>query len=138
LCPENVLINLLPIFKANINEKIYLKGVPEPIRITPGFLLIATGNSSKEKGRNTLSSSITEEILIKEISSLNLNTNATLIKNILENEYKEIYQEDNSFDQNKISSAQIKKLDEDIKDIIQYKLSFRQIKCLLERICRFC
>ena len=138
LCPENVLINLLPIFKANINEKIYLKGVPESIRITPGFLLIATGNQSKEKGRNTLSSSITEEILIKEISSLNLNTNATLIKNILEKEYKEIYQEDNSFDHNKISSAQIKKIDEDIKDIIQYKLSFRQIKCLLERICRFC
>ena len=138
LCPENVIINLLPIFKANINENIYLKGVPDPIRITPGFLLIATGNSSKEKGRNTLSSLITEEILIKEISSLNLNTNVTLIKNILEKEYKEIYQEDNSFDQYKISSAQIKKIDEDIKDILQYKLSFRQIKCLLERICRFC
>jgi hypothetical protein len=31
LCSENVLINFLPIFKANINDKIYLKGVPKPV-----------------------------------------------------------------------------------------------------------
>ena len=41
LCPENILINLLPILKANVYETIYLKGVPEPIKIEQGFLLIA-------------------------------------------------------------------------------------------------
>ena len=67
LCPENVLINLLPIFKANINDKIYLKDVPEPVYISPGFFIIATGNSSKEKGRSIISSIISDEIKITEI-----------------------------------------------------------------------
>ena len=138
LCPESVLINLLPIFKSNINDEIYLKGVPEPIRITPGFLLIATGNNSKEKGRNIISSMILDEILTLEIECINLMTNTNLIKNILENEYKEIYQDDNSFEIDKISAEQIKQLDEILKDDIQFKLSLRQIKCLLERIFRFC
>ena len=138
LCPENVLINLLPIFKANINDEIYLKGVTDPIRITPGFLIIATGNSSKEKGRNKISSMITDEILTLEIKGINLKKNTTLIKNILDNEYHEIYQEDDSFKPDKISAEQIKQIDEVLKDINQFKLSLRQIKCLFERICRFC
>ena len=72
LCPENIIINLLPILKANINDEIYLKGVPEPIRISPGFLLIATGNFSKEKGRNIISPMILEEISTLEINNINL------------------------------------------------------------------
>ena len=138
LCPESVLINLLPLFKANINEEIYLKGFPEPIKITPGFLLIATGNSSKEKGRKVISSMIMDEILTLEISSINLKNNASLVKNILKNEYKEIYQEDDKFELDKISSDQIKQIVEDLKEDIQFNLSLRQIKCLLERITRFC
>ena len=61
-----------------------------------------------------------------------------LIKNILKNEYDEIYQDDNSFEKDKISANQIRKLDEILKQNIQFKLSLRQIKCLLERIIRFC
>ena len=138
LCPENILINLLPIFKANIGDKIYLKGVPEPIYITPGFLLIATGNSSKEKGRNVISSIILDEILTLEIKTINLMTNTNLIKNILEKGYKEIYQDDNSFEKDKISVKQIIELDKYLNEDLQFKLSLRQIKCLLERIIRFC
>ena len=137
LCPENVLINLLPIFKANINDEIYLKGVPDKIHINPGFLLIATGNVSKEKGRNIISSMILDEILTIEINSSNLVNNTSLIKNILENEYSEIYQDENSFEIDKISSEQIKKIIKILEDI-QFKLSLRQIKCLLDRITRFC
>ena len=90
LCSENVLINLLPIFKANINDKIYLKGVPEPVDISAGFFIIATGNSSKEKGRNIISSIILDEIKIVEINSINLKANFSLITNILEKEYENI------------------------------------------------
>jgi len=122
LCPESVLINLLPIFKASLNDEIYLKGVPDPIRIIPGFLIIATGNNSKEKGRNVISSMILDEILIQEINSLNLMANTTLIKNILENEYKEIYQENDKYEIDKISAEQIKQLDEILKDI--FNLNF--------------
>ena len=138
LCPENILINLLPIFKSNINDEIYLKGVPEPIHIKSGFLFIATGNTSKEKGRNVISSMILDEISTLEINSINLVTNTTLLKNILENEYKEIYQDNNSFEIDKISAEQIKLIDEILTNDIQFKLSLRQIKCLLERIIRFC
>ena len=138
LCSENILINLMPLFKANINDEIRLKGVPEPIHITPGFQLIATGNASKEKGRNIISSMIFEEINIVEINSINLMKDASLMKNILQNEYKEIFQEDDSFQKDKISSEQIKQLNEVLKKDIQFKLSLRQIKCLLERIIRFC
>ena len=138
LCPENVLINLLPILKADINDKIYLKGVPEPIIISPGFLLIATGNSSKEKGRNIISSIITDEMKKVEISGINLMKNNFLIENIITNEFNEIYQPNNSFDQYKISPDQIKQIDEALYSIIQFKLSLRKIKCLLGRISRFC
>ena len=138
LCPENVLINLLPIFKANIGDDIYLKGVPDPIHIHPGFLLIATGNSSKEKGRNAISSMILDEMQTFEIDGINIMSNTNLIKNILKSEYNEIYQEDDSYDKYKISAKQIKELDECLKTDIQFNLSLRQIKCLLERIIRFC
>ena len=138
LCPENILINLLPIFKSNINDEIYLKGVPEPIRINPGFLLIATGNTSKEKGRNNISSIILDEMLTLEIKSINLTSNKTLLENILKNGYQEIYQKDNSFEKDKISAEQIRQLDDILKQNIHFKLSLRQIKCLLERMLRFC
>ena len=138
LCSENILINLLPIFKSNINEEIYLKGVPEPIRISPGFLLIATGNTSKEKGRNKISSMILEEINILEINSTNLMKDINLMQNILKNEYIDIYQEDNSLLKYKISAKQISQLNDVLLQDIQFKLSLRQIKCLLERIIRFC
>jgi midasin (ATPase involved in ribosome maturation) len=138
LCPENVLINLLPIFKANINDKIYLKGVPEPVYISPGFFIIATGNSSKEKGRNVISSIISDEIKIVEIESFNLITNTSLIKNILVEEYNDIYQPNDKFDHYKISPEQIEQIDDALKTIVQFRLSLRQIKCLLNRINRFC
>ena len=138
LCPENILINLLPIFKSNINDEIYLKGVPEPIRINPGFLLIATGNTSNEKGRNNISSIILDEMLTLEIKSINLMSNKTLLENILKNGCQEIYQKDNSFEKDKISAEQIRQLDDILKQNIQFKLSLRQIKCLLERMLRFC
>ena len=138
LCSENILINLLPLFKSNINDEIRLKGVPEPIHIAPGFQLIATGNTPKEKGRNVISSMIYDEINTLEINSINLMRDVSLIKNILQNEYREIFQEDNSYQKDKISAEQIKQLNEVLKQDIQFKLSLRQIKCLLERIMRFC
>ena len=138
LCSEDVLMNLLPILKANINEKINLKGVPKPIYIKPGFLLIATGNFAKEKGRNTISSIITEEIKIQEICNINFEKNIKLLKNILEEEYREIYNSKDSIDYYKISPYQIQKIHETLTNIAQFNLSLRQIKCLFERITRFC
>ena len=138
LCPENVLINLLPILKANINEKIYLKGIPNPIYISPGFLLIATGNSSKEKGRNALNYLINDELKIIQINNIDLKSNNYIIKNILEKEFPEICQHDDLYDAYKISTIQIQQIDEALREIVQFNLSLRQIKCLLERITRFC
>ena len=138
LCPENVLINLVPILKANMYEKIYLKGVPKPIKIEPGFLLIATGNYSKEKGRNIISSIITDELKIPEINNINFEVNLNLLEKILKDEFEDIYQPNASYDQYKISPEQIKQIVKALKDTIQFKLSLRQIKCLLQRITRFC
>ena len=137
LCPENILINLLPILKANINDKVYLKGVPEPVNISPGFIIIATGNSNKEKGRNKLSSIISDELNIMEINNFDFDKN-NILKNILEQEFSEIFQPDDSYNPFKISSLQIKEINRALKDLVQFKLSLRQIKCLLERIKRFC
>ncbi len=39
LCSEEVLINLLPLLKANINDIIKFKGVPYPIRIKPWIFI---------------------------------------------------------------------------------------------------
>lgn len=103
LCSENVLMNLLTILKANINEKIYLKGVPKPIYIKPGFLLIVTENFAKEKGRNAISSIIAEEIKIQEIRNINFEKNIKILENILKEEYKDIYNFSNSNDHYKIS-----------------------------------
>ncbi len=136
LCSEEILNNLLPIFKSNIKDKIYLKGVPEPIYIHSGFLFIATGNFLNEKGRKEISSLIVDEIKISKIDNINFNG---ILENILENEYPLIYKK--STDKTvhyKISSSQIYKINEALKNHIQFQLSLRQIKCLLERIQRFC
>ena len=137
LCPENILLNLIPILKSNINEQIYLKGVPSPIYIKPGFLIIATGNYTKEKGRNIISTIIADEIRIEEISSINFETNLKLLESILKNEYESIFQPKDSYDDFRISADQIKQIVEALRNVIQFKLSLRQIKCLLERITRF-
>ena len=71
-------------------------------------------------------------MLTLEIDGINL------MKNILKNEYSEIYQEDNSFEKDKFSTEQIKKIDKYLKTEIQFNLSLRQIKYLLERIVRLC
>ena len=81
---------------------------------------------------------ILDEIETLEIKSVNLMTNISLIENILKNEYNEIYQDSNSFEIDKISAEQIKQLDIILKEDIQFKLTLRHIKCLLERIIRFC
>ena len=44
----------------------------------------------------------------------------------------------NSYDHYKISPEQIILIYKALKDTIQFKLSLRQIKCLLKRITRFC
>ena len=131
---------MLPILKANINDEVYIKGVPDKVNIAPGFFLIATGNSVKEKGRNEISSMITDEIETMEINSLNFMNDTSLIQNILENEYQGIYLPDESLETepDKISPRQIKELDNALKEILQFKLSLRQIKILFERITRFC
>ena len=125
-------------FKSNINEKIYLKGVPSPIYIKPGFFIIATGNYTTEKGRNIISTIIADEIRIEKINSINFETNLNLLDNILKNEYESIFQPKDLYDNFRISAEQIKQIDEALRNIIQFKLSLRQIKCLLERITRFC
>jgi hypothetical protein len=61
------------------------------------------GKSSKEKGRNAISSIILDVIKFVEINSINLKANSSLITNILEKEYENIFQPNNSFDQYKIS-----------------------------------
>ena len=54
LSPESIYINLLPILKANIGDRVNIRGVPYPVKINPGFLLIATGKKKKKKGRNKI------------------------------------------------------------------------------------
>jgi hypothetical protein len=136
LCSDDVLNNLLPILKANINDQIYLKNYPKPIKVNNGFLLIATGNFQHELGRKKIPSFIMNEMNKIEIQKNNLDIN--LIKEILNKEYKDIKQEDNSYDRFKISSKQIKEIYESIDKITDIKISLRQIKCLLNRIQRFC
>ena len=72
-----------------------------------------------------------------EINGINLLTNTSLIEEILIKEFNEIYQQNDSFDQYKISPEQKKQIVEALNSIVQYKLSLRRIKCLLGRIKRF-
>ena len=136
LSPESIYINLLPLFKAEIGEKVYLKGVPFPVPINPGFLLIATGNANKEKGRSIIPKIILEEFNIFQVK--NIDINRSIVKNILQEEYSQIKQEDNEFKPNFISTEQIIKVVKALSEKANFKLSLRQIKCLFDRISRFC
>ena len=102
LCSDDVLNNLLPILKANINDEIYLKNYPKLIKFYNGFLLIDIGNSQNELGRKIIPSFIINEINKIEIQKNNLDIN--LIKELLNKEYTDIKQEDNSYNHFKISS----------------------------------
>ena len=136
LCSESLLINLSPIFKAKINDIIFLKGMNKPKVIKPGFLLIATGNFQNEKGRNAIPSFISDEIKTLKIESNDLNYD--ILQTIMERQYNLINKVDeNDPDKYKISAKQIKAIFEDIYNITQEKFYLRQIKCLLERIQRF-
>ena len=134
LCSENVLVNLVPILKSNINEEIYIKGVPYKVKIQPGFLIIATGNSQNEKGRKIIGNYILNELNVFEIKNTDLNYYA--LGKIMKEKYEEILLED-KHDIYKISLEQIKGIRKTLLDFIQKDLSIRQIKCLLSRIQRF-
>ncbi len=132
LCSEEVLINLLPLFKANINDIIQLKGVPYPIRIKPGFLFIATGNDDNEFGRKKIPQIILDELTRIEIKEPKFDEKSNLLNTILIKEYKECV------DDKLISVEQLSKIINQMKKICQYNTSLRQIKCLLRRIRDFC
>ena len=128
LSPESIYINLLPILKANFGDSVNIKGVPYPVKINPGFLLIETGNSKLEKGRNKIPNIILEKVKIYDIK--NSDINQSILEQILKNEFNEIY--------DLISVKQIIEIVESLTKTINFKLTFRQIKCLLDRINRFC
>ncbi len=136
LCSNKVLFNLLPILKAKINDKIKLKNVPDEIQIKPGFIIIATGNASTEKGRKEINNNIIEEFEKKELKENKFNE--FIINKILnEDEYKNITKEnDNKENKNKISLEDLKNI-VDIMKNNKINISIRQIKILLKRIKRF-
>jgi hypothetical protein len=137
LSPESIYINLLPLLKADIGEEINLKGVPFSVPINPGFLLIVTGNDISEKGRSTIPKMIIEEFNVFKIK--NKDINKTILKKILSQEkYEKIRQDDDKYEYNKISVRQIIETVKALSNTINFKLSLRQIKCLLDRIKRFC
>ena len=127
LCSESFLMDLSPIIKASIYDKIYLKGYDEPIVIKPGFLIIATGNFENEKGRKPIPLFLSDEIKIQKIESEILNE--VIINKILKNQYEDLCKY--------ISSSQIKEIFEYTNKITKKQFSLRQIRCLLERIKRF-
>ena len=138
LCSENILANLYPILKADYGEKIKIKGVPDPIEIKEGFLIIATGNFQNEKGRRKIPNYILNEIKILEVKSSELNYNA--LDKLMKAKYKDIILIDEAKESEKKSLISIKQIKE-ICDFLSYRIqeqfSMRQIKCLLERIKRF-
>ena len=135
LCSESLLMNLSPIFKAKINDIIYLKGMDKPEQIKPGFFLITTGNFENEIGRRTIPSFISSEIKTLKIETNELNLD--ILKEIMEKQYNNINKKDENPDIYKISANQIKEIFEIIYNITQEKFYLRQIKCLLDRIQRF-
>jgi len=130
LCSEEVLLNLLPLLKAEINDYIHLKGVPYKVQVKPGFLFIATGNDDNELGRKKIPQSILDELTLVKISDPSLNEYKELLGEIINNEYKEC----NRY----ITPNNICDIMELIKTIGQQNFSLRQVKCLLNRIKRFC
>ena len=138
LCSENILANLCPILKADFGEEIKIKGVPYPIKIKEGFLIIATGNFQNEKGRRKIPNYILNEIKVLKVKSSELNFNA--LDKLMKEKYKDLLLKDEIEESKKnylISIEQIKEICNVLSDTIQEKFSLRQIKCLLERIKRF-
>ena len=132
LCTEEILINLLPLLKANVYDYIQLKGVPYSVQIKPGFLFIATGNADNELGRKKIPKIISDEFTRAEIKEPKFDQNSKLLNTIIEKEFKECV------DKKLITVEQISKIIKVIETIGQYKISLRQIKCLLRRIKNFC
>ena len=135
LCSESILVNLMPIIKSDINDDIYLKDVPEPIKIKQGFLIIATGNLSNEKGRKQIGKYFLDEINLIKIEETKLNK--VILNKVMKKNFSNIYQEYSLNDIYKISVEQIIKIFEIVNKVYKVKLSLREIKCLLERVKRF-
>ncbi|ORX61262.1 hypothetical protein BCR36DRAFT_408210 [Piromyces finnis] len=130
LCSEEVLINLLPLLKAKINDYVQLKGVPYKVQIKPGFLVIATGNNDNESGRKKIPQSILDELTVVKISNSSLEEYKSLLSEIIKNEYN------NCVDY--INPDMICDIVKTIETLAQQNFTLRQIKILLNRINRFC
>ncbi|ORX59905.1 hypothetical protein BCR36DRAFT_408277 [Piromyces finnis] len=130
LCSEEVLLSLLPLLKAEINDSIQLKGVPYKVKINQGFVFIATGNNDNESGRKKLPNSILDELINVKISNPSLEEYKGLIDEIINNEYKECSRY--------ISSDNICDIVEVVESVAQQSFTLRHIKILLNRIKRFC
>jgi len=130
LCPENILLILLPLLKANEKDFVQLKGVPYPVQIKPGFLFIATGNDDNESGRKKMPQLILDELTTVKISNPTQNEYLSLLREIINNEYEDIKEyiiPENIYDIVRV-----------VETVAQQNFSLRQIKCLLNRIDRFC
>jgi len=137
LCHESIFANLLPIFKAKVNDEITLKYVPEKIKINPGFFIIATGNFSNEKGRKEIPSFILDEMNLIKVEHFSFDKNI-ITKIINKTDFDSIRMVNNDEKNNqKISVDQIIKIFEALKEVTQVSFSIRQIKCLLYRFTRF-
>jgi len=137
LCNESIFANLLPIFKAKVNDEITLKYVPEKIKINPGFFIIATGNFSKEKGRKEIPSFILDEMNLMKVEHFSYDKNI-ITKIINKMDFDQIRRINNDEKNNhKISVDQLIKIFEALKEVTQVSFSIRQIKCLLYRLTRF-
>jgi len=130
LCSEEVLLNLLPLLKAEVNDYVKLKGVPYQVQIKPGFLFIATGNDDNESGRKRMPQLILDELTIVKISNPSLNEYKALLDVIIKNEYQDC----NKY----ITPDNICDIVQIMESIAQQSFSLRQIKSLLKRIDRFC
>ncbi|KAG4105393.1 hypothetical protein H8356DRAFT_1027608 [Neocallimastix lanati (nom. inval.)] len=130
LCSEEVLLNLLPLLKAEVNDYVKLKGVPYEVQVQPGFLFIATGNDDNNSGRKKMPQSFLEELTIVKISNPSLDEYKSLLSEIINNEYQECSEY--------INPDNICEIVDLMKNIAQQNFSLRQIKSLLKRISRFC
>jgi len=137
LCSEEVLLNLLPLLKAKVNDYVQLKGVPYKVKIEQGFLFISTGNADNVSGRKKMPKSILNELTIIQASTPSPNDSSW---NEYKNEYKNLLDEiiNREYQNFNITSDIILKIIEIIKNFTNQDFSLRQIKCLLNRIKRFC
>jgi MoxR-like ATPase len=131
---HDVMTALIPFMEARVGDDVMTalshREVSEIVRISPGFLFIATGNADMQESSQQISDSILSQFYRLKVSNPSGQSLEKVISEMIENDYPMARKIE-------ISAVNIRKFVEILNDHLNVKWSLRTIRRFLRRVNEF-